>query len=123
MNKVVLMGRLGKDPELRTAGDKTVVSFSLATTERYKEKEVTQWHILLAWGKTAEIIAKYFKKGSQILVEGKINYQSWESEKGKQYKTVIVVQNFHFTASAQNNSKPPTQAKQEAVESDDTLPF
>jgi single-strand DNA-binding protein len=99
VNKVLLLGNLGKDPELRTtAGGMTVASFSLATADRQKDaqgnwSDKTEWHNLVAFGRTAEIIRDYVKKGSQIYVEGKIQTRSWDDKTSgeKKYRTEILV--------------------------------
>jgi single-strand DNA-binding protein len=99
VNKVLLLGNLGKDPELRTtAGGMTVASFSLATADRQKDAQgnwtdKTEWHNLVAFGRTAEIIRDYVKKGSQIYVEGKIQTRSWDDKTSgeKKYRTEILV--------------------------------
>ena len=83
MNKVILCGRIGKDPETRfAASGTTVVNLSLATSERYKGEEQTTWHNLVAFGKTGEFIATYFKRGEAILVEGKIQNRSYQDKDG-----------------------------------------
>jgi single-strand DNA-binding protein len=99
VNKVLLLGNLGKDPELRTtASGMTVASFSLATADRQKDQQgnwtdKTEWHNLVAFGRTAEIIRDYVKKGSQIYVEGKIQTRSWDDKTSgeKKYRTEILV--------------------------------
>lgn len=91
-NLVILIGNLGKDPELRTTqGGKTVANFSLATTEKYKDQEKTEWHNIQAWGRLAEICGEYLHKGSQVYIEGKIQTRAWEDKSGnKRYTTEIV---------------------------------
>ena len=96
-NSVQLIGRLGIDPETKTFGDnKSKVRFSLATSEYYNNKdgerqEDTQWHNVVAYGKTAEIAEKYLKKGKEIAVSGKLTYRSWEDKEGHtNYITEIV---------------------------------
>jgi single-strand DNA-binding protein len=99
VNKVLLLGNLGKDPELRTtAGGMTVASFSLATADRQKDPQgnwtdKTEWHNLVAFGRTAEIIRDYVKKGPQNYVEGKIQTRSWDDKTSgeKKYRTEILV--------------------------------
>ena len=97
-NKVQLIGNLGADPEIKTFDSgKKKVKLSLATSENYKnangEKvEQTQWHNVIAWGKTADVAEKYLHKGSEIAIEGKIQYRSYEDKKGeKRYITEIMV--------------------------------
>ena len=96
-NKVQLIGNLGADPELKTLeSGKTVVNFSMATNEKFKNQEGevvtdTQWHYVVAWGKTAEIIAQYVKKGQEIAVEGKLTHRSYEGGQGeKRYMTEVL---------------------------------
>ncbi len=97
-NSVQLIGRLGKDPEVKqlTSG-KTLTTFSIATSDSYKnaqgEKvEDTQWHNMVAWGKTAEIAGEYLKKGKEVAIEGKLIHRSYETSNGeKRYVTEINV--------------------------------
>lgn len=102
LNKVMLIGHLGKDPELKyTPGGAAVASFSLATNESYKDKEgnqqeKTEWHRLVVWNKQAEIAAEYLKKGQQVFVEGKLQTRSWEKDGQKHYMTEVVVLNFQM---------------------------
>ena len=99
VNKVFLLGRLGKDPEIRTtAGGMTVASFTVATSDRVKGQDgqwtdKTEWHNLVAFQRTAEIIRDYVKKGSKLYVEGKIQTRSWDDKESgaKRYRTEIIV--------------------------------
>src|ERR1700756_445475 len=100
INKVILVGNLGKDPEIRSIDSgRKVAQFPLATTESYKDKngervDQTEWHNIVFWGPIADVIEKYLKKGSQIYVEGKIRTRSYEDkEKVKKYITEIMGQN------------------------------
>jgi single-strand DNA-binding protein len=111
MNKVILLGRIGKDLELRyTAGGTAVANTSLATSKKIKGEQVTQWHNLVFWDKTAELAAKYFKKGDPLSVEGEIEYRSYDTKDGeKKYITEIRVSQLHFVpggaAYAQSNER------------------
>ena len=102
LNKVMLIGHLGKDPELKyTPGGAAVATFSLATTEGYKDKEGNwqerpEWHRLVVWNKQAEIAAEYLKKGQQVFVEGRLQTRTWDKDGQKHYTTEIVVQNFQM---------------------------
>ncbi|HEX5434146.1 MAG TPA: single-stranded DNA-binding protein, partial [Candidatus Angelobacter sp.] len=84
MNKVILLGNLGKDPEIKyTPSGTPVARFSLATNERYKDKsgewqERTEWHNIVAWQRLAEIVGEYVKKGSKLYIEGRLQTSSWE---------------------------------------------
>ena len=99
VNKVILVGNLGKDPEVKYTPQGTAVAkFSLATNERYKDKsgewqDRTEWHNLVAWARTAEIVGEYLKKGRTVYVEGTLRTSSWEDKQTnqKKYKTEIWV--------------------------------
>lgn len=97
-NKVQLIGHVGNDPEIKTFdGGKKLAKLAIATNESYKndkgEKvEETQWHNLIAWGKTADIIEKYVVKGKEIAIEGKLTHKSYEDKNGeKRYVTEVVI--------------------------------
>jgi single-strand DNA-binding protein len=99
VNKVILLGNVGKDPEIRsTAGGMMVASFTLATSDRQKDaqgnwQDRTEWHNLKAFNRTAEIVRDYVKKGSKLYIEGKITTNSWDDKEtgAKRYRTEIVV--------------------------------
>lgn len=97
-NKVILIGHLGNDPEVKDLESGTkVANFSLATNDYYKDPqgervENTQWHYLVAWNKTAEILEKYVKKGQEVAIEGKLTNRSYDDKEGnKRYVTEVVV--------------------------------
>ena len=104
LNKVMLIGRLGSDPELRYTPDGTAVAnFSIATSEEWKDKntgekkERTEWHRVVAWRRLGEICGEYLAKGKQIYVEGRIQTRSWEDKDGnKRYTTEIVASDIQF---------------------------
>lgn len=103
VNKVILVGNITRDPELKALPSGTqVAAFSIATNEVYikdgEKKESTEFHNVIAWGKTAENIAKYMKKGSQIYVEGKLQTRSWDKDGEKRYRTEVVALNVQFGA-------------------------
>lgn len=112
LNRVTLIGNLGKDPELRyTPSGDAVATFSLATTERYKDREghqqeKTEWHNIVVWRKLAEICGQYLYKGKQVYIEGKIQTRSYEDRDGnKRYTTEIVASDMKMLGnreSAQN---------------------
>lgn len=97
MNLVFLVGRLGKDPELKYLPDgRAATKFSLATSKRFKDKagnrnERTAWHNITAYGKLAEICGEHLKSGSQISCVGEINYQEWEKDNQKHWRTEIII--------------------------------
>jgi len=99
VNKVILVGNLGKDPELKhTAGGMAVAKFTVATNERYKDKggewqDRTEWHNITCWGRTAEIAAEYLKKGRAVYLEGSLRTDSWDDKQTgqKRYQTYVNV--------------------------------
>ena len=98
LNKVFILGNITRDPEVRqTAGGQAVCSFSVATNRRYTDKsgqkqEQVEFHNLVAWGRTAEVIGQYLRKGSMILVEGRLQTRSWSDQQGaKHWKTEVIV--------------------------------
>lgn len=100
VNKVILIGNLGKDPEVKfTPSGTAVAKFSLATNERYKDKsgewqDRTEWHNIVAWQRLAEIVGEYVKKGNKLYIEGRLQTSSWEDKQSgeKKYRTEIIAQ-------------------------------
>jgi single-strand DNA-binding protein len=152
VNKVILLGNVGKDPEIRsTPGGTMVASFGLATTERQKDgsgnwTDKTEWHNLVAFTKLAEIVRDYVKKGSKLYIEGRLNTRSWEDKdtKKKVYRTEIIVNDLSLlsareegsggysktgSSSASFDQRPQAAAggadeySQQAEISDDDIPF
>ncbi|RXH56426.1 single-stranded DNA-binding protein [Granulicella sibirica] len=107
VNKVILLGNVGKDPEIRaTAGGMQVASFTLATADRQKDAQgnwtdKTEWHNLVAFQRTAEIVRDYVKKGTQLYIEGKIQTRSWDDKESgqKKYRTEILVNDLQLLGS------------------------
>ena len=99
VNKVILVGRLGRDPETRyTGGGQAVANFSVATDESYKDKsgerqKRTEWHKIVVWGKQAEIAQQYLKKGSLIFIEGRIQSREWQDKEGQKHTSFEIVAN------------------------------
>lgn len=109
-NSVRLIGNLGMDPEVKDlTGGKKLAKFSVATKETYKDEHgeritETQWHNLIVWGKQAEIASKYLKKGSEVVIEGKLTSRSYTDKEGiKRYVTEIVVNEFLMMGSKKEN--------------------
>jgi single-strand DNA-binding protein len=103
INKVILVGRLGNDPEVRYTQDgSAVASFSIATSDEWKDKETgekkerTEWHRIVAWRKLGEICGEYLSKGRQVYVEGKLQTRSWEKDGVTRYTTEIVASDVQF---------------------------
>lgn len=117
MNKAILIGNLGKDPEVRSTPSGTVVAnFSLATSERRKDEEHTEWHRCVAFNRTAEVIGEHLTKGSKIAVEGRIQTRKWTDKDGNdRYSTEILVDRFEFVES-KGAHKPAERAERAAPE-------
>jgi len=122
VNKVILIGRLGRDPELRyTPGGQAVASFTIATSERWTDKngqrqERTEWHNIVAWSKLAELANQYLKKGSPAYIEGKITTRSWDDRDGnKKYKTEIIANTIQFLGSGGGAGAAEAISGQDAV--------
>ncbi|OGQ50794.1 MAG: single-stranded DNA-binding protein [Deltaproteobacteria bacterium RIFCSPLOWO2_02_FULL_53_8] len=124
VNRVILIGNLGKDPEIRyTPAGMAVAKFSLATSEtRTKDghkEEKTEWHNIVAFGKLAEICGEYLSKGKQIYIEGKIQYESWEDKDGtKKYMTKIIADQMRMLGSKDSGGPGKTQSSQPSGGSD-----
>lgn len=139
VNKVILVGRLGKDPELRyTPSGDAVCNFSLATSERYKDKqgqqqEKTEWHNIVVWRKLAEICGKFLAKGSMIYLEGRIQTRSYDDRDGnKRYITEIVADKMQMLGSKneerqesepEQRQEPQEPEQQPEFNEQDQIPF
>lgn len=139
VNKAILVGNLGKDPEVRHLESGVMVAtFSIATNETYKDKagerrEITEWHNVVTWRGLAEIAEKYLRKGSQIYVEGKLRTRSWEKDGVVRYITEVVADSMIMLGSSGGNRPPvPTEPTgmpvtgghtQYAEVVDDDIPF
>jgi single-strand DNA-binding protein len=138
VNKAILIGNLGADPELRyTASGTAVAGFNMATTERYKDKngelqERTEWHSIVCWGRLGELANEYLKKGRSVYIEGRIQTRNYEDKDGiKRYRTEIVAQQMQFlggrgqgdqqSTSTETASSGPSEP--ELPSDDDDLPF
>ena len=150
INKVILVGRLGKDPEIRsTPGGTSVAKFTLATDERFTDKsgekqERTEWHNITAWGKLGEICGQYLKKGKLVYIEGSIRTDSWDDKESgqKKYRTEIVANTmkmldrrgdegggssggygggYNQSSSSRGSSKPSNAP--DMIEDDEEVPF
>lgn len=110
VNKAILVGSVGRDPEVRVSNDAKVATFTLATNERYKDRNgeyqtTTDWHTIVCWRATAEVVEQYVKKGMQLYVEGKIKTRSWEDQSGnKRYVTEIIADNVQMLGKKEDNA-------------------
>ena len=139
VNKVILIGNLGRDPELRsTPSGQQVAEFSLATSYRRKDsdgnfQDQTEWHQIVCWGRQAEIAGQYLRKGKQIYVEGRLQTRSWDDKTTgeKRYKTEVICENFRFLgrkedAGGSGYGAPSSQMSSDSEEPtgvDDDIPF
>jgi single-strand DNA-binding protein len=134
VNKVILIGNLGRDPELRyLPSGESVVKFTLATGSRWKDKsgqpqERTDWHNIVAFGRQAEVCNQYLKKGSQVYVEGRIQNRSWEDKDGnKKYITEIIARSINLLGRKEPGAEVPEETAEPLVEEskteDEDLPF
>jgi len=100
MNHITIYGNLGSNPEVKTIGEKKVAKFSVATSRRSKDKDgnkITDWHRVVLWDKLAELAEKYLQKGSSVIIEGEVQYGSYDNKEGiKVYTTDIVGNQMHF---------------------------
>lgn len=118
MNKIILLGRLGQEPELKYAKSGTaILTVSLATSDAYKEndewKERTEWHSIVMFGRRAETIAEYCSKGDQLLVEGKLQTQKWQDKDGNdRYKTEVISQQVEFFGKRKKQQQESSQSEQ-----------
>ena len=113
LNKAMLIGNVGRDPEVRYLdgqnGNAKVATFTLATTERYRDRngetrENTEWHNIVAWRNTADVVEKFVRKGTQVYIEGRIRTRSWDDQTGnKRYTTEIIVDNLQLLGKKSDN--------------------
>ena len=134
LNRVMLLGNVGSDPELRvTPGGQQVLKMRLATTEKYQDKsnawqERTEWHTVVVWGKRGEALSKIVGKGSTLFIEGSIRTSSYEKNGEKRYRTEVSASNVILAGSNKPASKEHTQATAQASDydggpSDEEIPF
>jgi len=113
INKVIIIGNLGADPELRYAGDRAVCNLSVATTDAWKDKasgekkEKTEWHRVAVWGATAENCAKYLQKGRSVYVEGRLETRSYEKDGVRRYSTDIIADRVQFLGGGKGEPRKP----------------
>jgi single-strand DNA-binding protein len=114
VNKVILVGNLGSDPEVRaTPSGQRVANFRLATSRNWtgqdgQRQEKTEWHSIVAWGKQADIAERYLQKGKQIYLEGRLETRSWQDKEGQtRYKTEVICENFQMLGRAGDRNGEP----------------
>lgn len=133
VNKVILVGNLGADPEVRPAGQTSVANLRIATTERQKSadgewSDHTEWHAVVCWGRTAENVGKFLKKGRQVYVEGRLRTRKWTDKSGvDKYSTEVVADVVHFLGggNGEHDARPqpaPTRSAAPAGSTGD-IPF
>jgi len=134
LNKVMLIGNVGRDPEVRTVGGSKVVNMSVATSERWTDKttgekrEATQWHAVVIWNeRIAEVAERYLTKGSKVYVEGQLQTRKWTDKEGRErYTTEVVLQRFRgelVMLGDKGDAQPKAAAKAASMDIDDEIPF
>ena len=120
INKVIIVGNLGQDPEIKyTAGGAAVTTLSIATSDSWKDKdsgmdqERTEWHRVVLWRRLAEIAGEYLKKGSKVYIEGQLQTRKWEQEGQTRYTTEIIARDMQFLDSRGSSNTPSTQKSSE----------
>lgn len=115
VNRVFLLGQVGRDPEVKEIGGAKYATFSLATSESYKDKNGerqtnTEWHTIVCWRNTAEVVERYVTKGMQLFVEGQLRTRSWEDSEGKKrYVTEIVAKEVQFVGKKESSEQKQSQ--------------
>ncbi len=119
INKVILVGRLGGDPEVKSVGQGSMTArFNIATSENWTDKngqrqERTEWHRVVVWGKLAEICGKHLSKGRQVYIEGRLQTRQWDDQQGqKRYTTEVVANTVQFLGSSGEQRPQQTQASE-----------
>ena len=128
LNKVMLIGNLGRDPEMKfTPSGTAIANFSIATTERWtkdgQKNEKTEWHKIVAWQRLAEICGEYLHRGSQVYVSGKLQTRSWDDKEGnKKYTTEIVINQMQMLGRKGESNQPQTGDNEYPVDGGDRGP-
>jgi len=141
INKVIIVGNLGQDPEIKyTAGGAAVTTLSIATSDSWKDKdsgmdqERTEWHRVVLWRRLAEVAGEYLKKGSKVYIEGQLQTRKWEQEGQTRYTTEIIARDMQFLDSRGSSNNESTQKSSEMIDQsaadvpdsaidDDDIPF
>lgn len=131
VNKVILIGNLGKDPEVRHLENGAVVAnFPIATSESYKDRNSgervtqTEWHNIVVWRGLAEVAEKYLKKGNSVFIEGKLKTRSWEDKEGStRYTTEVVADNLTMLGRASDNAGQSSNSSQQSNANTDVSTF
>jgi single-strand DNA-binding protein len=132
VNKVILVGNLGRDPEMGvTTSERQWARFSLATNRRWNDRdgnkqEETEWHQVTCWGKLAEIVGQYLHKGKPVYVEGRLRTSSWEDKNTgeKKYRTEVVCERMQMLGGGNGNGAPPPSDEDYGGDTDpDDIPF
>ena len=126
LNKVMLIGRLGRDPEIKyTPSGTAIANFNIATSAKWNEEEHTEWHRIVAFKRTAEVCGEYLRKGSQVYIEGRLQTRAWEDRDGnKRYTTEVVAQSMQMlggVSSKPQQTDPPKKEQQPPEDQD--IPF
>ena len=111
VNKIIIVGNVGQTPTIRTAGETKIASFTVATTERFKDKEETEWHNVSVFGKLAEVVEKYVDKGTQLYVEGRIKTEKYTDKNGvERTATRVIANTIQMLGGKRESQSAPAQA-------------
>lgn len=136
--QVTILGNVGRDPEVRySSNGNAIANLSVATSRKWKSQdgerhEETEWHRLTAFGRQAEVLGEYVRKGNKLFITGYLKTRKWEDKDGiERYTTEIIVENFQLldrndgeaSASAESPAKPASKPKQQSIPADDDIPF
>ena len=123
VNKIIIVGNVGQTPTIRTAGETKIASFTVATTERFKDKEETEWHNVSVFGKLAEVVEKYVDKGTQLYVEGRIKTEKYTDKNGVERTATRVIANTIQMLGGKKESQPAQQAVQQRPKATTPMPY
>lgn len=103
MNKVILVGNIGRDPEVKISKNgESITTFSVATTERKQDRKITQWHKIVCFGKLADFVANYMQKGTTVAIDGKLSYREYEKDGNRHCFTEIIAENVYIAGMRQD---------------------
>ena len=124
VNKIIIVGNVGQTPTIRTAGETKIASFTVATTERFKDKEETEWHNVSVFGKLAEVVEKYVDKGTQLYVEGRIKTEKYTDKNGvERTATRVIANTIQMLGGKKESQSAPAQPVQQRTKATTPMPY
>lgn len=123
MNKIILIGNVGREPEMRFTPDgKPVVDFSLAVTKKYRGEDFTEWFKVTAWGKLAETVNQYVTKGMKVMAEGRVELEEWDSDNGKRSQMKVTASSVEFLSKSDKPQEEEAENTSDEIDPDN-IPF